>query len=170
MTCGQVSCLGPASVTGIHALKHFSHKCTLALNCRDSHIYCTQCQMYVYPRELGGSEACERALTPAVEEWLQVLGRQYMILRHARADEVLIVLHTALAYCTHSSGTRLWWRECPGAVKLSGPGVRGLTNFGNTCYFSSTVQVCARHAETTYPTTFHFAAMPAGNFAHSPTA
>lgn len=108
MHCGKVFCL-TANVRASHVLEHMSNgKCSLFLQCQDSHIFCVPCGVYLYPRELSGTSVYEKRLTRSVEHWLQILGR-----------------------------SRLWWRALPG---VAAPGCRGLTNFGNTCFFSSTMQ------------------------------
>lgn len=78
------------------------------MSCEDSHVLCCGCEKYLYPREIAGTPQHEEALTPAVEAWLQVLGR-----------------------------SRNWWREMD---HTAGPGCHGIRNFGNTCFFTSTVQ------------------------------
>jgi hypothetical protein len=64
-----------------------------------------------YPRELSARDADEEALAAPIASWLQVLGRN-----------------------------RMWWRDLGGG-RGSGGGCNGITNFGNTCFFSATVQV-----------------------------
>lgn len=108
LTCCRVYCISKDGAD--HALAHQkvckgSH---LLLNCRDSHILCCSCEQYLYPREVAGSSELEQTLTPAVEAWLQVLGR-----------------------------SRNWWRELDCNADM---GCHGLKNFGNTCFFTSTLQ------------------------------
>lgn len=106
LNCCKVLCIGE----GEHALAHRNGRrgCDLLLSCEDSHILCCACEKYLYPREIAGNSEHERILTPAVEAWLQVLGR-----------------------------SRNWWREMEyGAFA----GCHGLRNFGNTCFFTSTMQ------------------------------
>lgn len=93
-------------------MQEHGHK--LFLNCRDCHLICIECGNYLYPRELSGVEddAPEsRMCTGLAEEWLQVLGR-----------------------------SRGWWRRCEGDT-VGSPGVRGIKNYGNTCFFTSVCQV-----------------------------
>lgn len=119
MCCGEINCLGRGTSPddqcfGTHALKHFSQRCMLALNCRDSHIYCAECQMYVYPRELGGSEASEKALTPAVEEWLQGKG-----------TDILCSLSPSLSLYPLPASPFLHFSLLPSPKSLGGPGCGG---------------------------------------------
>jgi len=106
LNCCRVLCIGE----GEHALAHRSSRrgCDLLLSCEDSHILCCACEKYLYPREIAGTSDHERALTPAVEAWLQVLGR-----------------------------SRNWWREMD---HTPAAGCHGLRNYGNTCFFTSTMQ------------------------------
>lgn len=107
LNCCRVYCMADEEQ---HALqhRHQSRGCSLLMTCRDSHILCCRCECYLYPRELSGSVTHEDALAPAVEAWLQVLGR-----------------------------SRNWWRVLDGSA---GIGQHGLKNYGNTCFFTSTVQ------------------------------
>ena len=60
-----------------HALAHAasSATCHLFIACHDSHVFCTTCHAYQYPRELGAEEASCAFLDPIVYEWLLVYGR-----------------------------------------------------------------------------------------------
>mmetsp|Transcript_20470 Transcript_20470/g.33023 ORF Transcript_20470/g.33023 Transcript_20470/m.33023 type:complete len:294 (+) Transcript_20470:22-903(+) len=120
MECGFMACLSPYDKKQ-HLLAHYHKtKHPLWIQCHDSHVFCVTCQLYVYPRELSGSSRYERILDDVVYQWLLTLGR-----------------------------VRLWWRvmdeSLPKQLKENaGRGgdllVRGIENFGNTCFFTSTCQ------------------------------
>lgn len=109
MTCGEMACLGPGRSDHVLAHAQTSNH-PLWIQCHDSHVFCVACERYVYPRELAGTSAYDRALDGIVYQWLLNLGR-----------------------------VRLWWRvfdtPCP-----TSSDVRGIKNFGNTCFFTSTCQ------------------------------
>jgi len=125
MDCGLMACLSPDKgdteakrPSRRHVLDHYAKtKHTLWIQCHDSHVFCIACQSYVYPRELSGNSRAERFLDDIVYQWLLTLGR-----------------------------VRIWWRILdrnqpilPKTTKKTAP-ARGIENFGNTCFFTSTCQ------------------------------
>lgn len=94
-----------------HACAHAGERCHVMLNCLDSHVYCCGCEKYLYPREVSGRYDDEDAMGPHIAAWLQVLGRY-----------------------------RQWWRDAGGSKGLPEGGCHGLPNFGNTCFFTATIQ------------------------------
>uniref|UniRef100_A0A6V3KVY6 ubiquitinyl hydrolase 1 n=1 Tax=Lotharella globosa TaxID=91324 RepID=A0A6V3KVY6_9EUKA len=111
MHCGFMGCLNSSKQHVFGHFKKTGH--AVWIQCHDSHVFCIPCLKYVYPRELSGSNRYEQLLDNIVYQWLLTLGR-----------------------------VRIWWRcleknEPPGDSKEI---VRGVENFGNTCFFTSTCQ------------------------------
>lgn len=94
-----------------HACAHADRSCNVMLSCLDSHVYCCGCEKYLYPREVSGRDDDEDAMGPHIAAWLQILGRY-----------------------------RQWWRDAGGSTGLPEGGCHGLPNFGNTCFFTATIQ------------------------------
>mmetsp|Transcript_27065 Transcript_27065/g.65787 ORF Transcript_27065/g.65787 Transcript_27065/m.65787 type:complete len:622 (-) Transcript_27065:120-1985(-) len=114
MQCGEMACLGNDQQ---HVFQHYAKTGhPLWIQCHDSHVFCIPCQLYVYPRELSMSSHYERILDDIVYQWLLTLGR-----------------------------VRVWWRVLDQQDPKDEKGnpletVRGIENFGNTCFFTSTCQ------------------------------
>ncbi|GAB5368309.1 hypothetical protein AAMO2058_001308400 [Amorphochlora amoebiformis] len=115
MHCGKMACLDSTKGKK-HVFDHYKETGhSVWIQCHDSHIFCIPCQKFLYPRELSGSSAYERALDDIVYQWLLTLGR-----------------------------VRVWWRVLDkngtGGSEGDSKIVRGIENFGNTCFFTSTCQ------------------------------
>jgi len=129
MTCAEV-------LDAEHAKDHVeaSENCHLLLQCHDSHVYCSTCSSYQYPREVGGTTESNAFLDPIVYEWLIIYGKLRLWWRSI--DETFVKAEKRSVFKLFGGRKK---KKNSSAITTTMP-KRGITNYGNTCFFTSTCQ------------------------------
>ena len=134
-----------------HSINHArsSPSCHLFIQCHDSHVFCTTCGFYQYPRELGGDPSSCAYLDPIVYQWLLVYGRMRLWWRSLDddgAEESVGSARGPLSYMrnrlfgdSQNTSSAFGNSTRSGEPEFVNDSV-GLKNFGNTCFFTSTCQ------------------------------
>lgn len=159
-------CMHCAKVLGSeHAKQHIqdSESCHMLLQCHDSHVYCATCCSYQYPREVGGDNESNDYLDPIVYEWLIVYGKLRLWWRSV--DEGIKQQQKKQSNSGGGMFGKLFSRGknkrnvtnqdnvnnsgCDGTIGQNGQlqqyqyptmNKKGIKNYGNTCFFTSTCQ------------------------------
>ena len=123
-----------------------SEECHLLLQCHDSHVFCATCDSYQYPREIGGDATSNEYLDPIVYEWLIVYGKLRLWWRSLAENDKpkrssSISFGNMFGRNKKGNKTSKGKGKGKGGEQVAAPmNSRGITNYGNTCFFTSTMQ------------------------------